>query len=62
MNRRALSVLAALLALVGLLALISNTTYRKRKQERAIIEDREEQYLADVDQRDTSTSASGFSL
>lgn len=51
MNRRALSILAALLALVGLLALISNTTYRKRKQERAIIDDREEQYLADVDQQ-----------
>jgi hypothetical protein len=48
LNRRAL---LALLALLGLIAVISNTTYRKRKQERAILEDREESYVADVDSR-----------
>jgi hypothetical protein len=41
---------AALLVLLGCLV-ISNTSYRKRKQQRAIIEDRLEQYTADVEDR-----------
>jgi hypothetical protein len=46
LNRRALA--ALLLLLVGYLV-ISNTTYRKRKQERAILDDKLEQYAADVE-------------
>jgi hypothetical protein len=47
LNRRAIA--ALILLLVGYLV-ISNTTYRKRKQERAILEDKLEQYTSDVDQ------------
>ena len=48
MNRRAA---VALLALIAGLAMISNTGYLKRKQERAILTDRESSYVAEVDQR-----------
>jgi hypothetical protein len=44
LRRRAL---VALLVLLGVVV-ISNTTYRKRKQQRAILEDREDSYVAAV--------------
>lgn len=45
MSRRLLVALAVLLVGVGLL---SNTTYRKRKQQRAILEGRTEEYIAET--------------